>query len=98
MHDVGIVFEEELVGDLHRAGLGDAADIVAPEVEEHEVLGQFLGIGEEFCGQLGIAGRRRAALAGAGDGADGDVAILHPHQDFRARPATAKSPKSRKYM
>jgi hypothetical protein len=49
------------------------------------VLGQLLGVGQQLCGQFLVAGRGRAALAGAGDGANGHLAILHPHQDFRAR-------------
>ncbi len=44
VHDVRVVLEEELVGNLDATDLGDAADIVAAEVEQHQVLGQFLGI------------------------------------------------------
>ena len=85
VHDVGIVFEEELVGDLHGADLRHPADIVAAEVEQHQVLGQFLGVAQQLVGQFLVAGRRRAALAGAGDGADRDLALLDLDQDFRAR-------------
>ena len=57
----------ELVGDLDRADLGHAAHIVAAEVEQHQVLGALLGVGEQFLASAlssaGVAPRR----PGAGD-------------------------------
>ncbi len=100
MHDVAVAFDEEAVGDAHvRAALaggaggvetllaqhGDAADIVAAEVQQHQVLGPFLGIGLELFLQGGVLLRRGAAGAGAGDGADGDLAVAQAHQDLGAR-------------
>ena len=85
VHDVAVVFEEELVGDLDRADLGDAADVVAAEVEQHQVLGALLGVGEQLVGERAVVLGRRAARPGAGDRADGDLAVAHPDQDLGAR-------------
>ena len=70
---------------LTRADLGDAADVVAAEVEQHQVLGAFLGIGEQLLLQRLVLVRGRAARAGAGDRPDGDGAVAHAHQDLGAR-------------
>ena len=75
MHDVAVALDEELVGDLDRADLGDAADIVAAEIEQHQMLGALLRIGQQFVFQRLVLVRRRAARARAGDRADGhDIA------------------------
>ena len=34
--------------ELDRADLGDASDVVAPEIDEHDVLGALLRIGEQL--------------------------------------------------
>jgi hypothetical protein len=49
------------------------------------VFGALLGIGQELGFQRLILFRRRAAAAGASDGADGDLAIAQTDEDFRAR-------------
>ncbi len=51
VHDVAVALDEEAVGHFDRADLRDAADVVAAKVEEHEMLGALLGIGQEFCRQ-----------------------------------------------
>jgi hypothetical protein len=68
VHDVAVALEEELVGDLDGADLGDAADVVAAEVEQHQVLGALLRVGEQLGGErlvlVGVAPRgacRRSA-------------------------------------
>ena len=85
VHDVAVALDEEAVGDLHRADLGDAADVVAAEVEQHQMLRALLRVGEQFGREREILARRLAAPARAGDRADDDLAVAHPHQDFRAR-------------
>ena len=63
----------------------DAADVVAPEIEQHQVLGPLLRVGQQVGGELAVLRRRRAARPGAGDRADGHLAVAQPHQDLRAR-------------
>ena len=85
VHDVAVALDEELVGDRHAADLGDAADVVAAEIEQHQVLGALLRVGEQFVFQRLVLVRGFAARARAGDRADRDGAAAHAHQDFRAR-------------
>ncbi len=42
VHDVAVALDDELLGHLDRADLGDAADIVAAEIEQHQMFGAFL--------------------------------------------------------
>ncbi len=64
---------------------GDAADIVAPEIEQHQVLGAFLGIGEQAFLVGGVLVLGLAARAGAGDRADRHFAVAHADEDLGAR-------------
>ena len=83
MHHLAVIFEEERIRDLHRAHLGDAADIVAAEIEQHQVLGALLLVGEQAFRVGAVLGGGRAARAGAGDRPDRDLAVAHPDQDLR---------------
>ncbi len=85
MHDLAVALDEELVGDLDSADLGDAADIVAAEIEQHQMLGAFFRIGEEFGLKRLIVMRRGAARSCAGNWTDSDFAARSFDQDFRAR-------------
>ena len=42
VHDVRVALERHVGRHPHRAVLGDAADVVAAEVDEHDVLGALL--------------------------------------------------------
>ena len=83
VHDVGVALDDHALGEAHGADAGDAADVVAAQVDEHQVLGQFLGIGEQFLLQGAVLGLGGAATTGAGDGADGDHPVLQPGEDLR---------------
>ena len=50
VHDVKITLDTVPLGHLDATGLGDAAHIVAAQVEQHQMLGQFLRIVEQFIG------------------------------------------------
>jgi hypothetical protein len=62
VHHVRIALDREGLGDLHAAGLGDAADVVARQVDQHQVLGALLRVGLQF-GSSALSARawRRAA-------------------------------------
>ena len=70
MHHVGVAFHDRVVGDLDRAGQADAAEVVTGEVDEHQVLGAFLRIGEQFGFELAVGGFVGAARTRAGDRTD----------------------------
>ena len=50
MHDVGIAFDELQPFYANRTVFRDAAEIVAAEIDQHDVFGAFLGIGGELGG------------------------------------------------
>ena len=70
VHHVRVAFDDRVVGHLDGAGDADAAEVIAGEVDEHQVLGAFLRIGEQFDLELAVGGFVGAAGAGAGDRAD----------------------------
>ena len=79
VHHVRVALDLHAHRELHRAGLRDAADVVAREIDEHHVLGELFGIGEELLGEGDVFGGVRAAAARAGEG---------PHR-HRSRPRRA---------
>ena len=74
----------EFLGHFDRADLRDAADIVAPEIEQHQVLGAFFRVVQQFLADRLVLGAVFPAMARAGNGADGDAVIPYTHQNFRA--------------
>ena len=63
VHHLAVIFEEEGVGDAHAADLRHAPHIVASEVEQHQMLGALLGIGEQLGRQRLVLLRRGSAAA-----------------------------------
>ena len=55
-------------GHSHRAELADPAQIVAAQIDQHDVLGPLFGIVQQLCGQTSVVFGRGPAPAGAGDG------------------------------
>ena len=69
MHDVGVALDEHQVLHLDAPEVGDAAEVVAAEVDEHDVFGDFFGIGakvglEGAVGSASSASRRRVPAMG----------------------------------
>jgi hypothetical protein len=64
--------DEGSAGFVGAGGLqhGDAADVVAAKVQQHQVLGAFLGVGDELLFERGVLGGRRAPGPGAGNRAE----------------------------
>ena len=81
-----VALRDEGLRHLDAAGLRDAADVVAREVDQHEVLGALLRVAEQFLFHRRVQLRRGAARARAGDGADRDLLalghVLVAHQDL----------------
>ena len=50
MQHVRVFFNRHLLGDFDRADVGNAANIVAPQINQHEVLGALFGIGQQIGG------------------------------------------------
>jgi hypothetical protein len=56
VHDVRVALDGHEIRHGDAAELADAADVVAGQIHQHEVLGFFLFIGEQFLFQGGILG------------------------------------------
>ena len=65
---MGIALHEHQVGYLDSAGMGDPAQIVAAEVDQHQVFGAFFFIRQQFIGQPAICLLRIAPWPGTGNG------------------------------
>ena len=76
--------------DLHvprdgdAAGLRYAAEVVAPQVHEHHVLGALLGVSLQLLGEPSVLGLGSAPAAGAGDGVRGKAAPGDAHEQLGA--------------
>ncbi len=83
MHHVRIALDDHLVRHPHGAGLRDTTRVIAAQVDQHQMLGDFLGVGEQVLLQREVFLGGLAPAPSAGDGTDGDQPLLQPHQDFR---------------
>ena len=66
MHDVRVAFNNHFLRQADTADLAYATGIVTPKVDQHQVLGQFLGVTEQILLELEILLRVAAARARAG--------------------------------
>jgi hypothetical protein len=86
MHHMRVALDHHQLRHMHRAVLADAPQVVASQIDQHDMLGAFLLIGEQLLCQslvflLAVAARARARYR-AGDG----FAPLHRHQHLRRCP------------
>ena len=70
VHDVRVAFHDHELLDLYRALRGDASDVVASEVDEHDMFGAFLLAVEHVGGEPDVLLFRFAARTGSRDRAD----------------------------
>ena len=78
----GVRLDVEQVGHAHAAGLGDAPEVVAQQVHDHQVLGAVLGVqAQEACG-FAVAFHHGAARRGAFHGLGGQAAMLVAHEEL----------------
>ena len=83
---VRVLLDDVLLGHPDRADLRDAPDVVAREVDQHQVLGPLLRIGGQFGREDRIVLGGIAARPGAGDRPDRDhplaLAVLAADEDL----------------
>jgi len=91
MHHMRIALDEELVGHRDRTDLRHAADIVAAKVDQHQMLGALLLIGEELFRETPVLLGRRTARARSGDRPDRHFAVPQADEDLGARPDDRKA-------
>ena len=64
MHDVAVGLDLHQLVDVHAAVLAHAPEVVAPEVDEHHVLGALLLVGEQLRAIRRSSSGRRARADG----------------------------------
>ncbi|MNJ56873.1 hypothetical protein D3C77_524370 [compost metagenome] len=72
--DIGVAFQAEQLRHLHRADLAGAAQVVAQQIDDHQVFGAVLLACQQFHTVAGILGGIGATWPGAFDGAGFDLA------------------------
>ncbi len=80
--DVGEFLDDHEAVDAGGEGVADAVDVVAGEVDEHDVLGAVFERVAEFVCELFVLGLAFAALDGAGDGVGDDSAGFGFDEEF----------------
>ena len=83
VHDVGVALDGHALGHAHAPDLRHAADVVAAEIHQHDVLGPLLRIGQQVLLQRDILLARAASRTRPGNGPQRDGVALQPHQDLR---------------
>ena len=96
MHDMTEALDDEALGHLHRSQLRHAADIVAAEIEQHQMLGALLRISEQLRLQRLVFFVGGAASARPASGRIVTVPSRNRTRISGLEPTTAKPPKSRK--
>ena len=87
MDDVRVQLHAHELVDVHRAGRAHTPEVVAPQVDEHHVLGALLLVGAQVGDEAPVLGGVGAALARTGDGTRLDAVAVHGDQRFGARAA-----------
>ncbi len=85
VHDVAVALDHAVGIHHHRARRSDPAQVVARQIDQHHVLGIFLGIRLELRFQRGIEHGVGTARAGACDRPQLRVPIVTLHQRFGRR-------------
>ena len=100
-HDVQhvrVLLDAHELRDGHRAIPRDATDVVAPEIDEHHVLGALFLVGEKLGGESFVVERRRAARSRAGDRSDRDASSATRTSNSGELPTSSTPSSTRWYM
>ena len=98
VHDVAVALDAHEVDDLDGPPVAHATEVVAPEVDEHQVLGALLLVGEQLLGERVVLLGRRPAPARAGDRVQQRPAVIDLDQRLGDEPTTSKPSKRNRYM
>ena len=82
MHHVGVAFDAHEILHLHAPRRGHPAQVVAAQVDQHDVLRALFLVLQQVVGQRPVLLLRRAARPGAGDGAGFGQIAGEPHEHF----------------
>ena len=93
---MAVALHRKGLSDFHRAGFGDAPDVIAGQVDQHHMLGAFFRVIDQLLlgGQVGLG--RGCTRTGARQWADGDLVALGrgflSHQNLWGRTHHMKVP------
>ena len=82
MHHVAVPLDHHHVREFDGAVLGNAPHVVAAQVDQHDVFGTLLRVGQQLVGQRRSSCVGRAAAAGAGERPDGHLAVDDADHDL----------------
>ena len=85
MEDVAVLLDLHVLADRHRAGPRHPPEVVAPEVDEHDVLGPLLGIALELLGEDRVLLGVGAAGSRAGDRVGRQLVAVELDEELGAR-------------
>ena len=94
VHHMAVAFHRKGLGHLDAANLGNAANVVAGQIDQHHMFGTLFGVVDQFLLDAFVFGVTARTGAGARQRTDRDLLIwlaigthnmLLPHQDFGRR-------------
>ena len=85
MHHVGVAFHHHFVGERDLARFRHPAHIVTAQINQHQVLGNFLRVRQQVRFQSLVFLAVGTALARTGDGPNRDRSLLRPGENLRGR-------------
>jgi len=83
VHDVRVALDHHVFGEFYAADFRDPPGVVAAEVEQLDVFGALLLVGQQFGRQRLVFLEGRAAFARPGDRAHGDGVAFEAHENLR---------------
>src|SRR5271157_518026 len=84
MEDVAVALDLHVLGHRHRPGPGHPAEVVAAQIDEHDVLRPLLWIALECVGEGVVLGRGGATRPGSGDRMSRHAVALDTDEKLRA--------------
>ena len=84
VQDVAVALDRAVARHRHRARPRNAPHVVAPQVDEHDVLGVLLGVARQLVGDRRVLGGVAAARPGAGDRVGRQAVALHLEEELGA--------------
>ena len=82
VHHVAVAFDRHHITEHNRADCRHSTHVVAAKIDEHYVLGAFLGIGQEPLGKQLILLRCRSPRACAGQRSHRNGSVNDAHHNF----------------
>ncbi len=86
VHDVAVALQGHQLVDRLGAEAHHPPDVVAGQVDQHDVLGDLLGVLDQLAGQPAVLLGRAAPPAGAGDGPGHHLAVAQLDHGLGRRP------------